>query len=242
MQICAASAKAGLLAPLVFASLAAGHAAADHTCPIAEGEEEAAGFAVFTSDDNPTVPAGTIVIRYAGPITADMAEGLATIWSDNRGKYARVLLDIDSPGGELGAAANAIEVLREVRSTARLDTLVRQGARCLSACVPVFAQGSERTAGNATAWLFHGACRTGTNVPSLAATVEYVELLREAGVAAAFLDRLVEQGYLHTPGGYWLSGYELHALSGAGIVTRLLDPWEPQAPRLPPAAPAIRPR
>ena len=37
-----------------------------------------------------------------------------------------------------------------------------------------------------------------------------------------------------TPGEFWLSGYELVHVYDARIVTRLLEPWRAEPPRVPP--------
>ena len=65
---------------------------------------------------------------------------------------------------------------------------------------------------------------------SLPVVAPLVDLLRQAGVAADFLTRLVGEGYVTTPGKLWVSGYELVQVYRANIITDLLDPWRPEPP------------
>lgn len=196
---------------------------------------------VLTQADNPTIAADTLVVRLTGPILPPIAESLAEAWRTHEG-HGRLLLDLDSPGGSLDEAEALVGVLAVIRAEARVDTLVRHGALCASSCIAVFVQGADRAAGGASAWLFHGACRDpASNVPSLALTHRYLEILRAAGVDEAFLCRLVTEGYVTSPGQFWLSGYELFHVYRAGIITRLLEPWRPEPPRVAPPPP-LQPR
>lgn len=198
-----------------------------------------AGIDVLTDADNPTIAADSLVVRLTGPILSPMARDLAAAWQASGDGRARLLIDLDSPGGSLVEAEAIIAALAAIRTEARVDTLVRHGALCASACITVFVQGEDRAAGGASAWLFHGACRDpGSNVPSLALTERYLDILREAGVDDRFLCDLVAEGYVTTPGQLWLSGYELVHVHEAGIITRLLEPWRAEPPRSPPAAAA----
>jgi hypothetical protein len=151
-------------------------------------------------------------------------------------------LDLDSNGGELVHTERVITILKGIRGEAMLETLVRQNHRCLSACVLVYLQGAERTAGSATIWMFHGPHRLHTNVPSPVSTLRYVDLLRQGGVSEPFLSFLVEQNRLNSPGGYWMTGHELFQMHHANIITRLLEPWQPEIPAAPPFDPQIRSR
>jgi hypothetical protein len=202
-----------------------------------------AGLEVFTAVDNPTIAPDTLVVRLTGKIEPPMAEELSAIWAERGAGHGRLLTDLDSPGGSLAETEALVSALAAVRENARVDTLVRHGALCASACIAVFVQGEDRAAGGASVWLFHGACRDpATNVPSIALTDRYLAILRAAGVSEPFLCDLVSKGYVTTPGKYWLSGYELRHVYDANIVTRLLDPWRPEAPYVPEAEPGLAPR
>lgn len=201
-----------------------------------------AGFDVLTSMENDTIAEDTVVLRFRGTIEAPMAADLGSIWSGLRPRYKRLLLDLDSPGGSLAETEKVVSVIADIRREARIDTLVRHGAMCASACVAIFVQGEDRAAGGASVWIFHGACQNHSNVPSLGLTDRYLDILREAGVSSAFLCHLVEKGYLTSAGKLWLSGYELYHVQRANVITRLLEPWRPEAPEEGPIPPPIAPR
>ncbi|ESR24072.1 hypothetical protein N177_2521 [Lutibaculum baratangense AMV1] len=201
-----------------------------------------AGFSLVTRSENASVPESTVILRYEGPIDHPMADDLQAISQELGESIERVILELDSVGGELNEASKVIDVLADMRARVTLKTLVRQGRRCLSACVLVFMQAETRVAGGASAWMFHGACPPGTNVPSLTLTARFTTLLRDAGVDPQFIRFLVQEGCLDRPGGYWASGYELFHVHKANIITRLLDPWEPLSPSRGVRDPQIQPR
>lgn len=200
------------------------------------------GFTVLTHEDAPTIPEGTAVVRYEGPIAYPMAADLRDVWAELRGSVDTVILELDSGGGELAEAEAAIATLRDVRRHSRLETIVGYGKRCLSACVLVFVQGEERAAAGASAWMFHGVCPAYSTVPAPEPTRRYLDLLREAGVSTVFLCDLVRSGWLDRPGRFWSSGYELVHVHEAGVITRLLDAWQPLEARRAPVDPLVRPR
>jgi hypothetical protein len=185
---------------------------------------------ILTSAENATIAPELLVARVTGEIEPGTAEKLRDAWSSRGPSIERVLVDLDSIGGEIGETRKLIAFIEEVRLTHRVDTLVRQGALCASACVAVFAQGERRTAGGASVWMFHGVCRSGSNVPSLAMTHQGLEILRKAGVRETFLKMLVREGYVTQAGALWASGYELRHVHDAGLITALLDPWQPEEP------------
>jgi hypothetical protein len=145
-------------------------------------------------------------------------------------RYDTIILDLDSAGGLLSYTEEVLAVLQSIRLSVQLNTYVRHGSECLSACVLVFLQGEERIAGGASAWLFHGVCHAFTEVPTPKQTERFIALMAAAGVSESFLSTLIDNGYLSRPGEYWLSGYELYHIHNAGIITSLLDPWRPRSP------------
>ncbi|HSP24807.1 MAG TPA: hypothetical protein VLQ65_06505 [Saliniramus sp.] len=209
---------------------------------VAEEPPRRIGFEVVTAAESPTIKPGVVLVRYNGQIAYPMAENLAEIWNGIRGSHTRVVLDLDSPGGDLVHAEMVIAVLREIAGEVALTTVVEQGNRCLSACVLVYMQGADRAAGGATAWMFHGACPPFSNIPSAVATRRYLADLEEAGVATQFLCNLETYGFLDAPGRFWASGYELFHVYEANVITRLLEPWEPAAPLALPIDRQIRSR
>lgn len=190
----------------------------------------AADLAVLTGADNLTIPRELMVVRLTGEITPGTAEDLRRAWSSRAAQIGRLLVDLDSIGGDLAETEKIIAFVEDLRQSARVDTLVRHGATCASACVGIFAQGERRSAGGASVWVFHGVCPAGSSVPSFAATCRGLDLLRKAGVNEEFLQMLLLGGYLSRPGALWLSGYELYHVHDAGVITRLLEAWQPDHP------------
>ncbi len=192
-----------------------------------------AGLIVLTHETNDSIAADLVVVRLEGTIAAPMAKDLAAIWTQRGPGHRRLLVDLDSGGGALQETVALIDVLKRIRKTAAVDTLVRHDALCASACIAIFMQGQKRHAGGSSTWLFHGASHSRTNVPNLAHTDRYLDLLREAGVTDDFLCLLVGEGYVTTPGKLWLSGYELVHVFRANVINDLLKPWRPEPPRRP---------
>ncbi len=200
----------------------------------------ASGLTVLTHATNDTIAADTIVVRLEGVIAPPMARDFADIWSRRGPGHARLLIDLDSPGGDLDETEALVKVIAAIRQTARVNTLVRHDAKCASGCIAIFVQGAKRHAGGSSTWLFHGACRSGSNIPSLAQTGRFLDILRDADVAPDFVHLLVTQGYVTTPGKFWVSGHALVHVFHANIITDLLEPWRPEPPRGPPVGQTIR--
>jgi hypothetical protein len=106
---------------------------------------------------------GTLYIDWSGPIRAGMADYLRTAL----GKYGtlshRVVLFLDSAGGQVEEGDRVIQILNEAKQTHRLVTQVLDGNLCASMCIPVFLQGDDRLAARASHWIFHEAAKPGAN-------------------------------------------------------------------------------
>lgn len=185
---------------------------------------------LVTATQNRSLDAATAVIRLSGPLAPPMADELDRL-RPMLAAYDRLIVDLDSPGGALAYAEELAGALRDLRRDATVNTLVRNGARCLSACVLLFMQGEKRVAGGSSAWLFHGVCRAFADLPLPRETERFIAALGAAGATAEFAETL--RAYLPSPGELWLSGYELYAVHHAGIITDLLDAWQPLGPSLP---------
>ena len=196
---------------------------------------EMAGFEVLTTEDGAVDARDMVVIRYRGPVAFPMAQNLRRIWSEisRVPRFRTVVVRLDSPGGLQSHGAEVIDILREIRESRELVTLVAEGDLCASMCVPLFIQGSSRIASPASAWMFHGAARFMSNVPHLPMTQRYVEHFIEREVGVAFVQSLLRENYLTLPGEYWLSGSELAAVSD--IITRLVPNWKPAVAEYGPA-------
>jgi hypothetical protein len=214
---------AGLLSPFALVNL---------TGPSSGAETEFPGLEIFTHEDQDTIGKDAAGLRFAGQITAALATALEKVLLDNgKPRFARLMLELDSEGGELDAVEKVVAVLQKVQTVATLSTRVMDGKVCASGCVAVFMTGKERKASTASVWVFHGACSLNTNVPSMAATSRYLDLLTNLGVRPEFTCKLVQEGYVTSPGAFILSGYELFHNHDSGIITELLPNWRPEEPR-----------
>jgi hypothetical protein len=186
------------------------------------------GFKVVTAEDGAMTATDMVVIEYSGPIVFPMAQNLREIWTDIRksSRFQRVVLRLNSPGGTDLHGLEVIRILREIREKAQLTTLVNEHDLCASMCVPIFLQGEKRYAGPATSWMFHGAAKSLSNIPSLPPTERYFDLFKERGIDSGFISFLFDNNYVTSPGTYWISGYELAGKSN--IITKLLPNWQPQ--------------
>lgn len=92
-------------------------------------------------------------------------------------------------------------------------------------CIAIYVQGETRYASPASSWMFHGASRFMSNIPSLSRTKQYFDLLNDRAIDSSFINFLFENRYVTTPGAYWISGGELAEKSN--IVTKLLPNWRP---------------
>lgn len=190
------------------------------------------GLEIFTHKDQDNIGKDAAGLRFTGPITPELADAIEkALFDGEKPRYARLMLELDSEGGELGATEKVVTVLQKVRSVATFSTRVMDGKTCASSCVALFMTGAVRKASTASMWVFHGACSLHTNVPSIAATSRYLNLLESLGVKSGFTCKLAQEGYVTSPGAFILSGYELFHNYDSGIITELLPNWRPEAPR-----------
>lgn len=190
------------------------------------------GLEIFTHKDQDNIGKDAAGLRFTGQITPGLANALErVILDDGKPRFTRLMLELDSEGGELDATEQVVTVLQKLRNVATLSTRVMDGKVCASGCVALFMVGTTRKASSASMWVFHGACSLHSNVPSIAATSRYLSLLESLGVKADFTCKLVQEGYVTSPGVFILSGYELFHNHDSGIITELLPNWRPEAPR-----------
>jgi hypothetical protein len=124
----------------------------------ASEEQPAAGASVeFNKED------GTLYIDWLGPIVAGIADDLRAAL----GKYGtisqRVVLFLDSAGGQVEEGDRVIEVLNAIKLRHQLITVVPHGKLCASMCIPIFLQGEDRLAARASLWFFHEAAQRQAN-------------------------------------------------------------------------------
>ena len=198
------------------------------------GLPKSGGLEIFTREEVPWIAADGVGLRYSGPLLPPLADDLRALLLASPQRFHRVVLELDSNGGELAYVKELVALLQEVRGKMELTTRVMEGAICASGCIPVFMQGKKRKASGASVWVFHGARSTLTNIPNPAATKAYLEILTASGMKAGFLAFLEEDNRIYKPGSLILSGYELYGLYKAGIITELLPAWRDEEPILPP--------
>jgi ClpP protease-like protein len=180
-------------------------------------EQAAAGASVeFNKED------GTLYIDWLGPIVAGMANDLRSAFDKYGAISQRVVLFLDSPGGQVEEGDRVIEVLNEIKLQHQLITVVPHGKLCASMCIPIFLQGEDRLAARASLWIFHEAAQRQANGGQRTDMAETWRLFRKyyapAGVSMHWLKSIapmIKEADLWQTGGDLISaksGIILHPL------------------------------
>ena len=169
------------------ACLAAAVTVAALTLPLAPanaalGKEQGATNA--SHDFNKKDGAPSLYIEWSGPIAAGMADYLRT----ELGRYGtasrRVVLFLNSAGGQVEEGDRVIEVLNKIKQMHRLITVVGDGELCASMCIPIFLQGHDRLAARTSLWIFHQAAQREANGKTREDMEETLRLFRRYYVPA----------------------------------------------------------
>lgn len=186
--------------------------------------------------DDGEVTAIAITGAILPPMAADLAALLRSVPRDRK-----VILDLDSAGGELDEGNEIIALVKTARTRRHIDTLVWYGHLCASMCIPIYLQGEKRHAAALSVWMFHPAHRGQNPFPSVAATAAVLGDMVAYGMSREWLEELEKREVFSTPGEFWISGADLYA-QGAGVITDLLPAQ--RRLRLPVVAfdPQIQPR
>jgi hypothetical protein len=142
------------------------------------------------------------------------------------GKYGtvsqRVVLFLDSAGGQVEEGDRVIEILNEIKLRHQLITVVPHGKLCASMCIPIFLQGEDRLAARASLWIFHEAAQQQANGQQRTDMAETWRLFRKyyapAGVSMHWLKSIapmIKEADLWQTGGDLISaksGIILHPL------------------------------
>jgi ATP-dependent protease ClpP protease subunit len=175
---------------------------------------------VYRREDN------SLRIGLFGPIGPGQAEFIKREFDKYRHDAETVILFLNSAGGLIGAGEQIIKVLREIRLTHTLKTIVMPSWHCASMCVPIYLQGEYRLAGGASLWGFHDAAWM-LNQDGSKAVLSEKETLRlyqkyylKAGVQADWIIEVLNK----TAGGrtYYQSGLAL-VQARSGIITGLIE-------------------
>jgi hypothetical protein len=170
-------------------------------------------------------------LEWTGKIAEPMADCVEAEFNKVSGGVSWVVLSLHSPGGYLPATERVVAALGKIRRTHHLDTVVRHGAMCWSACVPVFLTGKRRFGALTSTWLFHevgtwayaGQHRYHTVDRALSDRV-FRDYFLSAGVSEAWLTRL----YIVIPhADYWQTGQSLWD-DKSGVITHPLDNLVPR--------------
>jgi len=206
---CACLAAAVAVAMLTLL-LASANAAPGEERPVAGSSLE------FNKED------GTLYIDWSGPIVAGMADDLRAVLGKYGTTLNRVVLFLDSAGGQVEEGNRVIEALNEIKLRHQLITVVPHGKLCASMCMPIFLQGEDRLAARASVWIFHEVAQRQANGQQRTDMAETWRLFRKyyapAGVSTRWLKSIapmIKEADLWQTGGDLISaksGIILHPL------------------------------
>ena len=97
----------------------------------------------------------TVILRWRGAIEPPMRARIEDAFKEHRHQAATFVLSLSSPGGSVSHGAAVVRVLRDIRRTHRLETVLEGANTCASMCVPIYLQGEVRRATGRSRWMFH---------------------------------------------------------------------------------------
>jgi ATP-dependent protease ClpP protease subunit len=163
---------------------------------------------------------GTIVMSWVGPILAPMSSEVRAALERHKDANTRFVLRLSSGGGSVAEGERVIELLRQIKQTHELETVVAHGDRCGSMCVFIYLQGQKRIGALTSSWLFHEVSRkdreTGKIIALDRARWEQLvdKYFRPAGVSDTWIAQMKE----HTvKSDYWQTGADL-VQANSGII------------------------
>ncbi len=163
-----------------------------------------------------------------------MAPRSAAEFDAHKLRTKSVELSLQSCGGRTDYMAEVIGVLRHIKTTHKLTTVVERGATCASACIPIFLASDRRTA----------ALEQLVVLPSLMASSTRGRRRRghNRGARRSSLTRFLEQYYasagvsqrwlaglkdiIEKSAGYWQTGRDLWE-DKSGIITETIGDIQP---------------
>jgi ATP-dependent protease ClpP protease subunit len=179
-----------------------------------------------------------LLLSWIGTVNGSMAGAIDAAFNAHNKRTTSVELSLQSCGGGTDDMAAVIGVLRHIKATHRLTTVVQRGATCASACIPIFLASDRRRAAMSSLWLFHRSWRhrlTGgvdavrTSEPVVRSTKRLIDrYYAPAGVSRPWLQRL--EDIVENKGAYWQTGRDLWAAK-SGIITEAIGDIEPQESR-----------
>lgn len=186
-----------------------------------------------------------LLLKWSGTVSEKMAPTIAAKFDTYKHRVKSVELSLHSCGGRTDYMDATIGVLRRVKASHQLTTLVERGATCASACIPIFLASDRRVAALSSLWLFHRSWRyqmTGgvdelqTRAPGTRSLERFLDrYYASAGVSRKWLARMKD--VIEKNGGYWQTGQDLWVRK-SGIVTETIGDVQPRDERPTYLAPA----
>jgi hypothetical protein len=204
--------------------------------PVPAEDQKPAGMSLEFNQAN-----GRLEIEWSGPIVAGMADDLRTAVGRYETDLKRVVIFLDSAGGQVEEGDRVIGVLNEIKRRHRLATVVLHGKLCASMCIPIFLQGDDRLAARASLWIFHEAGQRQATGEQRTDGTETWRLFRKyyapAGVSMHWLKSIAP---MINGAELWQTGGDLID-SKAGIIMYALGDTTVRATAAPPADAALAP-
>lgn len=158
---------------------------------------------VGTLSVEPPADGGVVKMTWRGKIEAPLERELQKAFDQYRDTATTFLLSLNSPGGNVDHGARVIRVLKQMRQTHTLETVIESGRNCASMCVPVYLAGQKRSAASDADFMFHNVSFSESlsderlDVPDAsiaAATQDFVEkYLIGAGVDAGWAKKVRDE-------------------------------------------------
>ncbi len=181
------------------------------------------------------VDGDTLVMSWVGTVTEKMAPSIAAAFEANKRKATAVELSLQSCGGRIDYMAATIGVLRFIKASHELTTVVERGSTCASACVPIFLASEKRRAAMSSLWFFHRSWRHQlaggidgvlTATPGDLPVQHYLDkYYAPAGLSRPWLAQLKD--IIENNGGYWQTGRDLWG-ARTGMITDVIGDIQPR--------------
>jgi hypothetical protein len=159
---------------------------------------------------------GKTVVTLSGEVTQGDADVLGKLLKAGNDRGHRVAgIRLNSTGGNLLEGI----MLGRLVSEGKIATIVDEGAKCTAACFVVFVAGSPKYVHERAAVGVHGAAETSgeETMPSRSATLSTAEIVKEFGVPAGIIAKLVVTPRQQV---VWLSPDELRLMGAKRFRTR----------------------
>lgn len=182
-----------------------------------------------------------VMIHIKGTIANPLADNLASEFKKIPVK-ADLVISLNSAGGSVQEGLRVIELIKKEKENRKIGTVVFNGEICASMCVPIYMQGTTRTAAEVSGFMFHGAAMNGfTNIPNPQVSRQIIEYMIRDGASEKWLMSLWKQGVFTEPTEYWMSGKELFEQK-TGVVNAVVPRFVKFTPWSAPFDPSMGPK